>query len=187
MIKVAATTVINGHIYITTGTVSGNTITHDTNEIVDIWSEKIEYDYNNDLKIRPIPESKGNRGKIPISQIVDIKSITEVLSVQGHLIDEDGSSAKTKRNILLNLAKSINLVDNTKSELTIVWGTTDATNEQTVWTKNTAGREHGVFVNKIKFTETGGYVGEVVSTTADVNPPERKIQIQVQLVRGKDI
>ena len=183
----ATTTIENGHLYVTTGTVSGNTITHDTNEIVDIWVTKIEYDYNNELKIRPIPASKGNRGKIPFTQIVDIKNITEVLSIQGYLIDEDGNSAKTKRNNILNLSKSINLVNNTKSELTVVWGTVTASDEQTIWKSNPLQREHGVFVNKIKFIETGGYVGETVSTTADVNPPERNIQIQLQLIRGKDI
>ena len=57
----ATKTIINGAVYITTGSVSGNTITHDANKLVEIWSAKIEYDYNNELKNPPIPVSKVNR------------------------------------------------------------------------------------------------------------------------------
>ena len=43
----ATTTIISGNVYVTTGTVSGNTITHDTNKAVEIFSARIEYNYVN--------------------------------------------------------------------------------------------------------------------------------------------
>lgn len=182
----ATTAIVNGHVYITTGTVSGNDITHNTNELVDIWFTKLDYNYDNSITLKIPNISVGNTGDEKPTKIKDLKRIIEALNVAGYLIDEDGNSAKTKRNNLLRLASSRNLEDATKKRaLLVVWGTNIAADEQTIL--NPSDTLGGVFIQKIMFSETGGYVGEAVSTTADVNPPERQIQIQLQLVRGKDI
>ena len=183
------TTIINGHIYITTGTVSGNDINHNTNELVDIWATKIDYNYDNPLNIIPGVVSKGNIGKEGTTRILDLKRTTESLNIAGYLADESGETAKTKKVNLLNLAKSIGGV--TKRELAVVWGTTNAPNEQTIFTSPPSAtsnqEQRGVFIQKIMFSETGGYVGETTDASGDTNPPERKIAVTIQLVRGKDM
>lgn len=178
------TTIEDGHAYITTGTISGNTITHNTNEIVDIWFTKLDYNYDNALQLITGFISKRDTGTEKPSRIIDLKRITESVNISGYLIDESGSSAKTKRNNLLKLGASVG-VDQEDRELTLVWGTNNAADEQTILTPTSTKR--GVFVQKMMFSETGGYVGETVDTTGSANPPERKIQVTIQLVRGKDI
>mgnify|MGYP001609138302 CR=1 FL=1 len=178
------TTIVNGHAYLTTGTISGNIITHDAGELIDIWFTNLKYDYQDNLRIIAGVITKGDTGKEKPAKIVDLKRITEHVTITGYLADEDGSSAKTKRNNLLILASSKNL-DITDRELTLVWGTNTASDEQTIMSPISTKR--GVFISKITFIETGGYAGEAVSTTADINPPERKLEIVITLVRGKDI
>lgn len=155
-----------------TASVSGTVITY-PDKLVEIHSFKIEEDYQNNLSIIPIPSSKGNRGQIPESRIVDLKRITETISGQGALEDEPSESATVKK-------ENLKLMGKNNGELTLVWGTGV---HQTLWRPNT-NREHGVFINKMKFIETAGTYGESVTTNP---PPFRKIDIQIQLVRGKDI
>ena len=180
----ATTTIIDGHIYITTGSVSGVTITHNTNELVDIWATKIDFNYDNALQLIAPVVSGGNAGSTKPTKTIDLKRITFSLNVSGYLIDEDGNSAKTKKKNLLALASLQGLNDATnKRVLLVVWGTNNAVDEQTIWDPNsTLG---GAFIQKIMFSETGGYVGETVDTTGSANPPERQIGITIQLVRGK--
>ena len=99
----ATTTILNGFVYITTGTVNINdTIDHDTDKAVEIFNEKLDYDYNNQAPIRPIALSGGTIGEEePFALNTGIKQVIEVLSVQGFLIDgNSGNSAKDKRNNL---------------------------------------------------------------------------------------
>ena len=182
----ATTDIIDGHFYITTGSVSGNTITHNTNELVDIWATKIDYNYDNALQLIAPVVSGGNVGSTKPTKTIDLKRTTFSLNVSGYLIDEEGNSAKLKRDNLIALA-SLQGVDDAKSKrvLLVVWGTNNAANEQTIWDPNsTLG---GAFIQKIMFSETGGYIGETVDTTGSTNPPERQIGITVQLIRGKVI
>ena len=174
------TTVVDGNIYVTTGSVSGNDITYSSaSQVVLIHSTSPRYKYSNQLRIRPIAESKPDRTKEPITQIIDLKKITEILTVRGWLADESGETAKTKMNNLINMGK-------TGGELTMVWGTTTA-GEQILWKPDADKRQHGVFIQDIDITESAGSVGETVDTSADNNPPERKLAIILTLVRGKDI
>lgn len=159
---IAGKTIINGCFYVSDGTT-----------VVEIFSAKIDQNYDNAITQIPIPVSSGNRASgTPYSRVIDIKRIKEVVSVQGHLEDESTESANTKRNNLLTLGK-------TGDALTIVWG---LGNYQTIWQPNTP--PYGAFILKMMFTETGGMYGENV--TGD-SQPERKIDIQIQLVRGKDM
>ena len=167
----ATKTIINGVVYITTGSVNGNVITYDVNKLVEIWSAKIEYDYNNAIKSHPLSVPGGERGEEPEIQIIDLKLITEVISIQGGLEDEDSESAKDKRNNLLEMGKK-------NGELTVVWNRT-ANGEQTLLKKDRDNRLSGMFINKMKFTETAGKLSESKIDTT----PERKIDINVQLIR----
>ena len=176
--------IINGVAYIlvtkdndgsSIGSVSGNTITYTTDKLVEIWSAKIEYDYNNALKNFPESVSKGLRGKEPVIRVIDLKLINEVLTIQGGLEDEGDESAKDKRNNLLEMAKK-------NGELTVVWNETE-NGEQTLWTLDGDNKLHGGYINKMKFTETAGKLSESKTETT----PERKIDVNVQLVRGKDL
>ena len=93
-----------GNIYITSGTVSGNTITGGTT--VDIQTTKIDQNMDNQVTILPIPISKGSRSsKTAYARAIDLKRIKEVVSVQGFLIEEPTSRAIDKKNNLLTLAK----------------------------------------------------------------------------------
>ena len=170
----ATTTIENGNVYLTNGTVSGNTITHNTNEAVEIFSAKIDYDSNNELQSEPIPLSKGNRGvKTVHERVIDLKRFKKAITVQGLLVDEASESATAKRNNIISLAEN-------KGGLRLVWGTDG--NYRTIFGDSNTDK---VFIQKFKFTETTGYYGDV-DVTAE-SPPERKIDIQLILVIGKDL
>lgn len=186
-------TIVNGSLYIFnateeqfnngTASISSTTITY-PDKLVEIHSTTIDYDYTNDLKLLPNIQSKKIRGEIPPeTRIIDLKRINEIISVRGALEDEESESATTKKNNLLAMGKHFGLSSEIGKfgELTIVWGTG---NYQTVWRPNSSQREHGVFISKMKFIETAGIYGDNV--TADPQP-ERKIDIQIQLIKGKDI
>ena len=172
-----------GNIYITNSTnVSTTDITG--GKTVKIRTTKLDYNYDNPILVIPIPLSFGDRkdaedneegGKEPFARGVDLKRITEAITVQGFLEDESDSSAITKRNDMLILGKN-------KGALTIVWGLDPY---QTVWKPTSSAEENtGVFITKITFTETVGIIGEPIPT----NPqPERNIAVQFQVVRGKDL
>ena len=176
--------IINGNVYIfvskdndgsSIGSISGNTITYTTGKLVEIWSAKIEYDYNNQLITVPIPISKGNRGDTPYNRVIDLKRINEVISAQGGLEDEGDESAKDKRNNLLTMGKEHGV-------LTVVWNETE-NGEQTLWIQDPDNDNYGAFINKMKFTETSGKLGESSTETT----PHRKIDMNIQLIRGKDL
>lgn len=174
------TDIIDGNVYITTGSVSGNTITHDTNKLVKIHSSKIEYNYINEIKIRPLPETKGTRGEEPETQIMDIKNITESITVTGVLDDEATDSSFTKKQNLVEMGKK-------NGELTLVCGTTPY---QTLWKPDSANKKHGVFIQKMSIPETAGIVGEAVTTDpsgGSTAQAETNRAITIILVRGKDI
>ena len=176
--------IINGNLYIfvsiandgsSIGSINGNTITYTTDKLVEIWSAKIEYDYQDQLITIPIPISKGNRGDTPYNRIIDLKRINEVISVEGGLEDEDDESAKDKRNNLLTMGKEHGV-------LTVVWNETE-NGEQTLWSQDPQNNNYGAFINKMKFTEISGKLSESKTETT----PERKLNVNIQLFRGKDM
>ena len=166
-------TLINGSFYLGSGsvTISGSTITYN-DLLVEIHSGKIDHLYQNNLAIRPITESKGDRPEEPITQITDLKKITETLTIQGFLEDETSESASSKKSNILTMGKN-------KGELNIIWNQGEF---QTYWFSNANARQHGVFINRCLFTETAGKVGDTANTA-----PERKIALTMTLVRGRDI
>ena len=168
-----------GNIYITSGTVNtDNTITGGLT--VKIQTIKIDYNYDNPIGVVPISVSKGNRGTTnPHTRTIDLKRVNEVISVQGFLTDEALVSAKDKRDNLLALAKNT-------GELSVVWGYKHSSNDyQTVWRKGIA--PYGAFIKKMVFTETAGMYSEApVGGASNQEPAERKMDVQVQLIRGQD-
>tara|TARA_Y100000310_G_scaffold190777_1_gene190771 strand:+ start:1820 stop:2353 length:534 start_codon:yes stop_codon:yes gene_type:complete len=169
------TTIEDGNLYITTGSVSGNTITHDANKAVEIFAAKIEYDYQNTSPVRPIALSGGKVGlQDPIAMNTGVKMVVEVATGQGILIDDGDSTAVQKRDNLLTMAKL-------HKELVVVWGTTQS--GQTLWKRDNDNKRYGAGITKIKFTQTAGKYGE---TTGDTTG-ERKIDVQIQLTRAKDV
>jgi hypothetical protein len=176
----ATTNIDAGNIYITTGTVSSNVITHDTNKCVKIHTTKIDHNFDNQLVVLPIPISKGNRStNTAYARAVDLKRINESIQVQGFLAEESSESAHMKRTNLISMMK-------TGNALTVVWGYAHATNDyQTLWTSGTA--PYGGFIQKVQFTETAGLVGGIVGRASNEEPAERNITINITLIRGQDI
>ena len=160
------TNINSGDVYITDGTVNANnTITTTGNQKVVhiIPTTKIDWIYDNQLIVLPIPVSKGDRGDTPFSRIVDLKRIKETITVTGFLADESRSdgvadSAFDKREDLLTIGKLRNV-------LSVVWGTKFGTNTyQTIWKQNVSSNNYGAFIFKMTFTETQGRLGEAVNT-----------------------
>ena len=176
----ATTTIDAGNVYITTGTVSSNVITHDANKCVKITTTKIDYNYLSKVTVLPIPISKGDRtSATAYARAIDLKMINEAVSVQGFLAGESGESAFKKKENLISMGK-------TGNALTVVWGYAHATNNyQTVWTEGT--EPYGAFIQKMMITETAGLVGEAIGGATDEEPSERNLAIQITLVRGKDM
>ena len=180
----ASITINAGDMYVTNGSVSGNTLTTTGSEIVvRIDSTKIDYQIDNTLVSIAVPVSAGNRGsKTPYSRAIDLKRLKETVTVQGVLSDESGESAITKRNNINSLLKNGNA-------LTIVWAKNYATNEyQTLFTPNSDPEVNtGVAIISVGYTETVGLVGEAVGGATDQEPPEKNIAINISFVRGKDL
>lgn len=159
---IAGKTILDGNFYISDGTT-----------VVEIFSSKIDYNYDDALTEIPIAVSFGERSEgEDYTRIVDLKRIKEGLAVQGVLEDETSETAKVKMNNLIEiLAKK-------GGELTCVFGTGL---DQTLWQKETDPKVGtGVFVKKIMVTQTAGIYG-------DTSLFNRKLDVTIQLVRGKDM
>ncbi len=166
----ATTTITPGNVYMTTGTISGNTINHDTNKAVVIFSARIEYNYINKIGGFGF-KSKGNIDDDKPRNIRDMKQIQKVITVTGLLDDETSLRAITKRNNILNMGEF-------DRSLTLVWG---IGNYRTIFLPS---ENKGVFILKARFRETAGIYGEPV--IADPQP-FTKHDVEVQFITGKDI
>ena len=166
-----------GNIYVNSGgSISGNTISGGTT--VKIQTTSTEYSLNNNISVIPIPvapkKRDGSDNKL-YARVIDLKRITETLTVSGYLEDENTERAITKRNNLLNFAK-------TKGELIVVWG---QSNYQTIFKTDVDNNLFGMFIQKASFKESGGLVSEGDFTGDPA--PERNIGVTIAFVRGKDI
>ncbi len=173
----ATTPIIPGNVYVTTGSISGDTITHSDNKAVEIWSDKIDYDYQNEVGNIPIPIPKGSRtSKSAQTRARDLKLITVALTVAGHLADDGDDatlgSANAKRNNLIDMM-------NNEGGLKVVWGPDG--NFRTLFGDTETNK---AFITKMTFTETSGHQGE--GGTSDPEP-ERKIDITISFIIGKDL
>lgn len=170
----ATTTVLAGHVYVTTGTVSGNTITHDTNKAVEIFAPLIEYSYLDNIQSYNF-KSSGNTDATKPRKIVNIKDIKKVINLKNAVLTDDtGESATVKRDNLLNMGEF-------DRELTLLWGLSG--NYRTIFNPDHGNNKFGVFILKQTFRETGG--GANVKVSSDPQP-FRKIFVDIQFIIGQD-
>ena len=176
----ATTNIIDGNVYVTTGTVNGDTITHETNKAVEIFSARIEIGYINALG-GIMFKSRGNTATNVARRIRDLKKIQKVIIVTGHLDDETSLKGITKRNNLLNMGEF-------DIGWTLVWG---RGNYQSLFDASAdvpstelEAITHGVFILKMKFRETAGIYGSAVSGDPQ---PMTKHDVEIQFIAGKDI
>jgi len=171
----ATTTIIPGNVYVTTGTISGDVITHTSKNLVKIHSSRIEYSYINNLINPGVFKDPGDRTEVLGRIIIDLKDIKKVITVTGFLDDEPAVSGNTKRNNLLDMGEN-------QGELTLVWGTG---NYRTIFIPkhNLNPPQFGVFILKQLFTESAGIAGSAVSGDPQ---PLRKINVVAAFLVGED-
>ncbi len=167
------TTIEDGNVYVTTGSVSGNNINHGANKGVKIFASRIEYDYVNELKDRAF-KSGGERDETKPIRVIDLKRIRKIITVTGALDDEPNESANVKRNNLLTMGEF-------DGALTLVWG---RGNYRTIFRPNVSSDEFGVFIFKQRYRETSGIQG---SNVASDPQPFRKITVEIQFLVGLDV
>ncbi len=180
--KMATTTIVDGSVYVAslidtdgnpTGSISGDTITHDANKAVEIYSARIEYNYTDDVGGIAF-KSKGKTDETKPRRIIDLKRIIKTITVTGVLDDETSLRAITKRNDLLNMGEF-------QRTLTLVWGNG---NYRTIFDPVSNADKIGVFILKMRFRETAGIFG--VPVLGDPQP-FTKTNVEITLVVGKDI
>ncbi|MHA1827959.1 MAG: hypothetical protein ACTSX6_04845 [Candidatus Heimdallarchaeaceae archaeon] len=162
-----------GNVYITSGTVSGDTITGGITVRID--QQKIDTTLNNELIEFNVPVAPGSSSDTaPSSQLIDLKKIKCVLAIQGVLVTDSDSDAFTKKRDLMVLAGygsaseySTMASQTIKSgNVTVVWGL-DAQSSQEKVTGN---------IVKIMVTETPGKMSD--GTATDTKKP---VQYSVQI------
>ena len=183
----ATTTIVDGNVYIASlhdiegnltpsnAGINDNTITHNTDDAIEIFSGRIEYNYINDIGGYGF-KSRGQTETDKPRRIRDLKQIQKVITVTGILDDTSNLRAITKRNNLLTLGEF-------RRVLTLVWGTG---NYRTVFfpTRDSNNKLiNGVFILKMRFRETAGIYGVVVSGDAQ---PFTKHDIEIQFITGKE-
>lgn len=184
------TAIDGGNFYVTDGSVSGNNITTTTSQFVIKIDPTTKIDYNLDNALTSIPSTTpavDRTTKEPFMRVIDLKKITESITVQGTLSEaptggtsDDGTvkaRAIDKRDDLIKLMKQ-------QSNLTVVWG---QGNHQTIFTK--IGNFFGVVINKVVFSEVSGLTGLPLAADVSGNTTagERTMDVQIQFLRGKDI
>ena len=166
------TEILEGYAYLTTGTIGGSTITHDSNKCVEIGYSKKDWDIQNAVGNIPIPVSKNNVGTTePITRILDLKTLTESITLQGWLNNDPSESCFTKRDNIFSMIKN-------NRGLRLVFG---VGNYQKIF-GNTDNDK--VFIRKFTNTESSGNYGEAVVTNP---PPFTKIDIQIEFLIGKQV
>ncbi len=92
-----------GNVYVTSGTVSGDTITGGIT--VQIDQQKIDHTLTNKVIEFNIPIPPGNKEvEAPDAQLIDLKNIKHVFSLQGVLVSDSDESAFEKKQNLMVLA-----------------------------------------------------------------------------------
>jgi hypothetical protein len=144
------TTIVDGFVYVTTGTVASNTITHDTtSDCVDITvGGSIKHDLAKQFKNQLIPVPRGSwTVKAPTNYILDMKTIVQTITVNGSFYSDGTTNAKTKKSRFLYIigADTTNLRGGV---FTIVWGTGNNREQYTVnATKATIDEDAAIITN----------------------------------------
>ena len=133
---------------------------------VEIWTTKLDHNIDKPIIAINIPRQNNDvESEVPpVTYLIDIGRVKEAVSVQGYLIDEETSSALTKK---INLRKIVFY----EKEITVTWGT--GANRQQTYQGN---------ILKVGFSETAGIVGEGQPTGYE---QEKNISVQLSLVVGE--
>ena len=190
------TTIENGNVYLTDGSVSGDTITTINEQVVvDVAVTQFEHNYNKELLEINLPIAPNSRtSKKPENWHIDLKRIKGIITIIGNLID-DTTSAFTKRRRLAYLQGLGGLDDTPYSNLdkrsggiTVVWGL--ATQPEA----NPVDRQQKFKGNIVKISMKE-IPGQVTSASAspvslDGNPEtlteEKQWDVQIQVSIGND-
>jgi len=157
---------------------SDNIFTYDfswgaaTSLTVDIWVTKLDYNIDKTLINIAVPRPSDKDYSFDnldnMTWLIDLGRIKEVISIAGNLVDESSSSAKQKRDILLQMAKNF-------KRIKITWG--GDSDEGGAYRKETL---YGN-INKLMITETAGITGDSQPSGFE---QEKNYTIQLSIIIG---
>ena len=169
-----------GNAYITNGSVSGDTITGGTT--VHIQTVKLDDNTQNQLIEFNIPVSPGAfNSKAPESNLIDLKRIKNVISIQGFLATDSTGSAYTKKQNLYVLGG----MGGTNERAFMSGKTIGAAIVTVVWGQSAQSRQQKVTgaIIKIMTTETAGLM--VTDSTSETHPVQYAVQIQIAVGKSR--
>src|SRR3990167_713309 len=162
---------VNDNFFITTGTLSGGEITGGTTVKVNIGENGVEFNYDNpvvELKIHTLdPPAKGGSEE-PTTMIANFLMLKKVITVNGWLSEESGTTPITKRN-------NLDTIMNDGGIVTVVWGT--GSNEQTF---------DGAII-KMSIKESVGEVIEGGDVMINNTAPFKNFNVQIQILVGSEL
>ena len=171
-----------GMVYITSGAVSGDTITGGITVVIDADTKFDENLVNEVIEFNiPVPPGAPSTTQAPESQLIDLKKIKHVVTVQGTFATDPTTTAfEKKRNLKIlsgygGTLEDSQMVGQTKKTgyVTVIRGI-DANDSQERWVGN---------IIKVQFTETPG---KVVADGATDIKTDVVHAVQVQIAVGKE-
>jgi len=142
------------------------TISAGTQTDVEIFTTKLDHNVEKPFIDIQIPRQKADMDSETeaVTYLIDIGRIKEFITIQGMLVDDDTTSALTKK---INLRK----IAVFEREITVTWGT--GSRKQTVKGN----------IQKVMFTETAGIVGEGQPSGYE---QEKNFGVQLGLMVGEE-
>ena len=134
---------------------------------VEIEIQNIEHNLDNGLIIFAIPNKNASDSR---TMLIDLARAKEVISVNGILLDENSSSAETKKQ---NLLKFVRDSSNGKGNMRLVWGDNPSVDK--------GNRIDG---NIVKFS-IKELPGRVTDTAATLGSDTRIFSVILQFARGE--
>jgi hypothetical protein len=144
-------------------TVGDLTITDGTTT-VDIWTTQIELNIDKPITAIPLPRTGSKKTtEEATAYIIDIGRANQIITINGFLVDESGTSAYAKRTSLINLSTKA-------ANLTVAWGNSSSATNSYVGN-----------IQKISIQETGGVIGDAQPTGYG---QEKQYTIQIAFIIG---
>jgi len=171
-------TIQDGYVYLTTGTVSGDTISGGTT--VDIYVTGIEHQIDKKLGIREWYISKGNATeRDPVTYIRDRKKIRHTIVIKGYIVSDATETRQDKFNNLNYIIGNGTGAGNRRAgTFTVVWGTQSSGNRYT----------YSVNLDKISIKDVMEE-GELKDAAGNTIPGEgkySKFEVTMNLIVGVD-
>ena len=179
--------VIANRVYLTDGDVTTTTITttaannlasNTGSRYVKIEGIKVETDLVNAPLVLPIAQGSGQWDNTDImTQLTDLRAMTETLTVEGYFSNESDDTALNKKKNLAILAGRGNMTDNDTSinrggNITFVWGAGD----------NQIKREG--MITKFKIIESPGEIGKPEGSSTD---PKKAFNVAITFIVGEEV